>query len=181
MLAVMGQIRPFRRRRRGVGLSVSAAGVFVFAFVAALQWPGRPEASGPSVAAEAATFVQSVAAEVATFGGRPTRITDGDTLRFGETRVRLHGVDAPEMSTAEGREARRRLKALVGNGEVRCRDTGQRSYERVVAVCYDAGGRDLAAAMVEAGWARDWPRYSGGRYAGHQRRAEASGAGLYAR
>lgn len=160
----MGRPLSFRRRRRIGGPALVAAGVFAAVLAVALPW------SAPA----------SGRAEP-TLQGRPTRITDGDTFRFGETRVRLHGVDAPEMSTPEGREARRHLIALIGEGEVRCRDTGQRSYERVVAVCRDVRGRDLAAAMVESGWAKDAPRFSGGRYAALQARAERTGAGLFGR
>lgn len=154
----------FRRRRRLGPPVFVAAGVFAAILSVALPWSAPASSEAPP-----------------TLQGRPSRITDGDTLRFGQTRVRLHGVDAPEMSTEEGREARRRLIALIGEGEVRCDDTGQRSYERVVAVCRDARGRDLAASMVEAGWAVDLPRFSRGRYAALQARAERAGAGLFGR
>lgn len=172
----MGRVVGFRRKRRGARLWLQAAGVFAVGFVVVLGATLESDAEARAGASTAATAADRFAVT-----GRPTRVTDGDTLRFGETRVRLHGVDAPEMNTDEGREARRRLIALIGDGEVRCRDTGQRSYERVVAVCYDARGRDLAAAMVQAGWAYDAPRFSGGRYAPDQRRAELSGAGLFGR
>lgn len=96
--------------------------------------------------------------------GRPTSITDGDTLRLGRTRIRLAGIDAPERSTAAGVSARARLVALTAGEVIQCVDTGERSYHRVVATCEDSQGRDLARAMVAEGWAWDWLRYSGGRY-----------------
>ena len=157
------------RRRRPEGATVLREVVAVFAvalfatlFVlsndATADWePDVPNAgpSAPPIARPSA----------ATLIGRPTRITDGDTFRFGETSIRLHGIDAPEMSTRWGDGARTHLASLIGAGQVRCDDTGQRSYRRVVAVCQAADGRDLAASMVEAGWADDAPRFSGGRYA----------------
>jgi len=33
--------------------------------------------------------------------------------------------------------------------------------------------------MVEAGWARDWPRFSGGRYAAAQAAATVRGRGMF--
>lgn len=178
----MGRVVRFGSRRgRGGRLWLQAAAVFGLAFVVVLNAPERLAVQAGVPPVEAPASRAEGAPNRADIAGRPSRITDGDTIRFGETRVRLHGVDAPEMRTEEGREARRRLIALIGDGQVRCRDTGQRSYDRVVAVCFDARGRDLAAAMVQAGWAVDAPRFSGGRYAAYQRRAEAAGAGLFGR
>ncbi len=127
-----------------------------------------------------ATAAPPAPAEAAApLSGRPTRITDGDTFRFGQVRVRLQGIDAPEMSSPGGAQARRHLAALIGEGVVRCDDTGQRSYARVVAICATADGRDLGASMVEAGWAADWPRFSGGRYAQSQAEAMRDRRGMY--
>ncbi|KXG87703.1 hypothetical protein ATO67_18230 [Agrobacterium bohemicum] len=38
------------------------------------------------------------------------------------------------------------------------------SYDRVVAEFFLSDGRDLAAEMVSAGMALDWPKFSGGKY-----------------
>lgn len=127
------------------------------------------------------TGVSARAQRDPTLSGRPTHVTDGDTIRFGPTRVRLHGVQAPEMDTADGPRARAALIALIGAGEVLCEDTGERSYRRVVARCFDAQGRDLSEQMVREGWATDWPRFSGGRYAPAQVIATAKGRGLHSR
>lgn len=136
------------------------------------------------VAAAAATLVAASAHAFApqpsgVIAGRPY-VTDGDTLRFGAVRVRLHGIQAPEMNTAEGQASRRHLVGIVGAAEVRCVDTGGRSYERVVARCF-VGSADLAGLMVAQGWAFDWPRFSGGRYAASEAAARRSGRGLHSR
>jgi endonuclease YncB( thermonuclease family) len=57
-------------------------------------------------------------------------VVDGDTLRIGNERIRLHGIDAPEARQqcrdAEGlayscsAKATAYLSSLVGVGEVRC-------------------------------------------------------------
>ena len=59
---------------------------------------------------------------------------DGDTLRLGDVRVRLKGIDAPEyLQTCRrddadwpcGREARRALSELVSGGPVECAGSGE--------------------------------------------------------
>lgn len=112
--------------------------------------------------------------------GRVQRVADGDTLTVADTQIRLHGIDAPELSTHAGALAKRQLTELIRDGAIRCDDTGERSYDRIVAICFGGDGRDLAAMMVEEGWAVDWPRYSGGRYSAAQRRAEHARRGMHA-
>jgi len=92
-------------------------------------------------------------------------VTDGDTIRDGRLRIRLWGIDAPELHDPQGPASRAYLRALIDGQPVACdpRDTDR--YGRTVAVCILSDGRDLACEMVRAGMARDWPRYSGGAYA----------------
>lgn len=114
--------------------------------------------------------------------GWPTRITDGDTLRFGPHRLRLSGIDAPEMSTPHGEPARRHLAALVATrGPLACRDQGARTHGRIVARCRTADGADLETLMVEVGWATDFTRHSHGRHLPAQLRAMLDGKGMWAR
>lgn len=109
-------------------------------------------------------------------------VTDGDTIRLGRVRVRLHGVNAAEMNTLEGQEARRHLVAVIGRQPVECRPTGQKSYDRIVAICYGGdNGSDLGGRMVQDGWARDWQKYSGGRYVLAEIRARLAGRGMHGR
>ncbi|WP_349257193.1 thermonuclease family protein [Vitreimonas sp.] len=70
---------------------------------------------------------------------------------------------------------RRALSDTIGSQTVRCSIGEQDRYGRRVAQC-SVGGTDLGERMVEVGWARDWRRYSGGRYADEEARAR-SGAG----
>lgn len=112
--------------------------------------------------------------------GAPTSIYDGDTFRFGSIRIRLWGIDAPEMKTRFGRAARQKLVWLIAGRSVRCRDTGTRSGERIVGRCWNASGKDLSAEMVRSGYAVDWPHFSDGRYRMLQTEALAKRSGLYA-
>jgi endonuclease YncB( thermonuclease family) len=89
------------------------------------------------------------------------RATDGDSLVVGGARIRLEGIDAPELAQncrrdgsdyACGREAREALADLIAGRDVSCESRQSDRYGRALAVCA-AGGVELNRAMVEAGWA----------------------------
>ena len=105
---------------------------------------------------------------------------DGDTIIVVGVHVRLQGVAAPEIAHPDkpkaesgGDAAADFMHRLVDGRVVVCDLTGERMHGRRIDVC-EVGGRDLGAAVIEAGPARDWPRFSGGRYAGLEQRAAAS-------
>jgi endonuclease YncB( thermonuclease family) len=87
---------------------------------------------------------------------------DGDTLRIGSTRVRLIGIDAPELDQtctdaagaewACGRQARAFVVKLIGKSPVDCARHGRDRYGRALAAC-TVEGADLGQAIVDAGWA----------------------------
>lgn len=115
------------------------------------------------------------------------RITDGDGLRLGAERIRLWGIDAPELDQkckrdsvtyACGALAHQALKNLVGSAVPVCETIERDRYRRTVARC-TVGGRDLGSLMVQSGWALDWPRYSRGRYRTEEREAREAGRGLW--
>lgn len=119
------------------------------------------------------------------------RAIDGDTLEIGETTYRLWGIDAPEglqrcgliddaygLGWSCGSEASVALGKIIGARDVDCDAIEQDRYHRTVAKCY-AGGEDLGRAMVRAGWAFDWPRYSGGFYAADQDHARDNHLGMW--
>lgn len=91
-------------------------------------------------------------------------VHDGDTLRVGRDRIRLWGVDAPELTERGGQAARDQLRLIVGRDIVRCVDTGRRSYNRIVAVCATDTFPDIGRELISRGNALDCPRYSRGRY-----------------
>lgn len=90
-------------------------------------------------------------------------IHDGDTFTCKEgPRVRVWGVDAPELATEAGPASRRALTRLIAGKTLECEKKG-RSYDRVVARCF-VDGRDVAEEMVRGGFAADWPKFSHGAY-----------------
>ncbi|MBZ4021065.1 hypothetical protein CKO11_01130 [Rhodobacter sp. TJ_12] len=91
-------------------------------------------------------------------------VVDGDTIIINKTRIRLAGIDAPEMDHPYGKKSKWVLHALCKDQVIRAELTGDTSHERVVATCYLEDGRDLSAEMVKAGYALDWSKFSGGKY-----------------
>lgn len=91
-------------------------------------------------------------------------VHDGDSFRCdGNIKVRLWGVDAPELQTMEGPASRRALADITAGETLVCRRRGK-SYDRIVAQCW-IGNRDVAGEMVRQGHAFDLPKFSKGYYA----------------
>lgn len=114
------------------------------------------------------------------------RVVDGDSLVVAGERVRLFGVDAPELTQrcdASGRNwacgawAKDALIKIVGQGVLRCEALDRDRYGRTVARCM-VSGRDVGAAMVRAGAATAYLRYSSD-YAGVEAQAKRDARGLW--
>ncbi|SCX95533.1 thermonuclease family protein [Microvirga guangxiensis] len=111
------------------------------------------------------------------------QVTDGDTIRIGEARIRLKGIDAPEMEqtcSRAGRSyrcgdmARRALIDMVSGENVQCRAAGRDRYQRILARC-TVKGSDIGARMVEDGWAVSYGR----DYDLQEMRAQSRSVGLW--
>ena len=99
----------------------------------------------------------------------PARIIDGDTIDIAGTRIRLEGIDAPEVGQtcqngkAEtwdcGNAATRMLVSLTQYRAVECKVTGLDKYGRVLAIC-SVGAININAEMVKRGYAWAFVKYS---------------------
>jgi endonuclease YncB( thermonuclease family) len=117
-------------------------------------------------------------------------VVDGDSVEVGGARVRLFGIDAPEMQQACrtntgaaygcGEKARFALQQLAEGRQVSCAVKGTDRYHRALAVCAVAGGSDdLGRDMVRAGEAVVYRR--GERlYDPEERDARAARRGIWA-
>jgi endonuclease YncB( thermonuclease family) len=183
----MADIVPFRRitghrqktwvppaflKRRGarfpIGALRSYAGLIALLIVAAvaIYAMSREAPRTPTITASAA-------------------IIDGDTLRIGDKRLRLVGMDAPEIQQtcrdASGRSyfcghaARERLAALVSGSAVTCAAQGLDRYGRTLATCASSRSADLGETLVREGHAVS---YRGG-YWFAELGARFSGRGLW--
>ncbi len=99
-------------------------------------------------------------------------VIDGDTIRIGQTKIRLAGIDAPELDMPWGQKAKWAMVGLCKGHKIRAECTGEQSHDRLVATCYLPDGRDLGAELVKQGLALDYPLFSGGKY----KRYEVRGA-----
>lgn len=115
-------------------------------------------------------------------------VVDGDTLRLQGERIRLFGIDAPErdqvclndkfMLYRCGEAARAHLITLIANRKVECWAEVKDHYNRWVATC-TVDGKDIGDAMVRAGHAIDYPRYSKGVYAKAEAEARENRRGIH--
>lgn len=108
------------------------------------------------------------------------RVVDGDSLALGQRRMRLKGIDAPELQQrcqrdaheyACGVEAASFLRGLVGSQALDCKGEGIDRYGRDLVRC-KAGDVDLNEMMVRTGHAVAFGDY---RLAEAEARAERAG------
>lgn len=94
------------------------------------------------------------------------RVTDGDTFRLSGlgVAVRVWGLDAPERKQRGGSAATKALRDLIDGHTLTCLERGNDRYRRVVGQCFLENGQDIAEAMIAAGVAREYCRYSRGYY-----------------
>ncbi len=116
-------------------------------------------------------------------------VVDGDTLHVNDIRVRLRGVDAPE-SGQSCRDARGKpypcgkwateVLTLLAAGGARCELAGDERdrYGRWIADCFGAGGANINAAMVKAGYALAYRQYSK-EYVEEEDRAKRERRGMH--
>ncbi|WP_299350124.1 thermonuclease family protein [uncultured Shimia sp.] len=91
-------------------------------------------------------------------------VIDGDTIVIRGAKIRLAGIDAPEIDEPYGQKAKWAMVRMCKGHVVTARLNGETSFDRYVATCFLPDGRDLAAEMVRDGHAVDLPYFSGGKY-----------------
>jgi len=109
---------------------------------------------------------------------------DGDSLTLGAERLRLEGIDAPELNQscqragkawACGRSAREALQDMMRASGTLCQGSRRDRYDRLLVVCRSEADGDINAAMVRRGMAISY-----GGYAKEEAEAKARKAGLWA-
>jgi endonuclease YncB( thermonuclease family) len=115
--------------------------VCLFALYAVGRWNAKPDA---------------------VISGKPW-VIDGDTVSISSTRIRLEGIDAPELdqtcvdangkSWLCGKVATRELKDYIRGQDLTCKPRTFDRFKRVLAVCFLPDGSDINAWMVRQGWA----------------------------
>lgn len=114
------------------------------------------------------------------------QVTDGDTLRMGDLRIRMHGMDAPEKAQICikqgapwqcGQASKAALVARIGAASVDCVVKDQDRYHRLVAECF-LGAESINRWMVAQGWAVAYRQFSQD-YVGAEGQARSAGRGIW--
>jgi micrococcal nuclease len=146
-----------RRRRYGRSLSLSNIGTTV-AIVGLAACASYANVTGETAGA--------ASDGAGTITGRVTRVVDGDTFWISsqDTRIRVWGLDAPEVDMPGGSQATATLTSLISGQQLTCRQRDIDRYGRIVGQCFLPDGRDITAVMIASGTAQEFCRYSGNHY-----------------
>lgn len=116
--------------------------------------------------------------------GRCLRVSDGDTITIAaegrKEKVRLIGIDAPELRQEGGPEARQYLAKRILNRRVKVEGETRDRYGRLLGTVY-LGEENINLSLVREGHAWDYKAYSAGpAYTRAERAARAARRGLWA-
>ena len=113
--------------------------------------------------------------------GKP-KITDGDTIKINNKKIRFSGIDAPEsyffgkkqlciLNNIEilcGKLSKEKLIEKIGNQSVNCKiEKNKDQYSRLIGECF-IKNESLSGFMVKNGYAFDYPKYSNGKFRKYQ-------------
>ena len=127
----------------------------------------------------------AAAADVQTITARVVGVHDGDTLTAltddkRQLKVRLHGIDAPELGQPFGQASKRALSDLVFGKQVTLHTTGTDRYKRTLARV-TVGDIEVEAQVVATGHEWHYSRYDRtAALEAAQRNARAARRGLWA-
>lgn len=110
-------------------------------------------------------------------------VHDGDSITVlqdkHEIKIRLEGIDAPELGQPFGAAAKKALSDLVFQKPVRIEERGKDRYGRTLANVF-VDGKRVNLALVESGFAWHFVRYSkAAEYRDAEQRARAARRGLW--
>lgn len=141
-----------------------SVGVLAVALIAAIAW----ESGALRLLGDDGTAVaqQATGTTGERFRGRITRIVDGDTfwMDSAPVRIRVWALDAPETGEPGGDAAAEAMRQLTANRELECLTRDIDRFGRIVAQCWLPDGRDITAAMIASGTAREFCRFSRNHY-----------------
>ncbi|EAK2208126.1 thermonuclease [Campylobacter upsaliensis] len=122
--------------------------------------------------------------------GKVSKVIDGDTIELlaktskenpynhiTKLKIRLYGIDAPELKQAYGKEAKEFLSALVLKQEVSLIIENKDKYDRFVGTLF-LKGQDINKEMVKNGYAHAYESFSK-KYLAEQADAKMFKLGLW--
>ena len=110
------------------------------------------------------------------------KIYDGDTItaltsQKEKIKIRLYGIDAPELKQPFGKASKRHLIDLISNKSLNINEKGKDKYGRTLAVLYN-GDQNINAQMVIDGYAWAYDKFSKD-YVAFQQNAQSLKKGLW--
>ncbi|MCR2091633.1 thermonuclease family protein [Campylobacter upsaliensis] len=122
--------------------------------------------------------------------GKVSKVIDGDTIELLaktskenpynhiiKLKIRLYGIDAPELKQAYGKEAKEYLSALILKQEVSLIIENKDKYDRFVGTLF-LKGQDINKEMVKNGYAHAYESFSK-KYLAEQADAKMFKLGLW--
>lgn len=104
-------------------------------------------------------MLTACASQAGDFVGFVQKVHDGDTITVDGVKVRLYGIDAPELSQPGGEASRDHLRALLRGQRVKVAVMDKDAYGRTVGRLFLPDGSDVCAEMVRAGHAWVYRKY----------------------
>ena len=113
-------------------------------------------------------------------------VTDGDTIRIGDERIRFSGIDAPEIKQTCiyqeiefkcGEFSKNLLIEKISNQQVSCIRESKDQYGRTLAECF-VGKESLSSYLVREGYAFAYRKYSD-KFIPDEEYAQSKGNGMW--
>ena len=113
-------------------------------------------------------------------------VTDGDTIRIGNERIRFSGIDAPEIKQTCiyqeieykcGEFSKNLLIKKISNQQVSCIRESTDQYGRTLAECF-VGKESLSSYLVREGYAFAYRKYSD-KFISDEAYAQSKGNGMW--
>tara|TARA_B100000683_G_scaffold275864_1_gene327954 strand:+ start:1094 stop:1555 length:462 start_codon:yes stop_codon:yes gene_type:complete len=113
-------------------------------------------------------------------------VTDGDTIRIGDERIRFSGIDAPEIKQTCiyqeiefkcGEFSKNLLIEKISNQEVSCIRESTDQYGRTLAECF-VGKESLSSYLVREGYAFAYRKYSN-KFIPDEEYSQSKGNGMW--
>lgn len=114
--------------------------------------------------------------------GKVVSIHDGDTITIltekkQQIKVRLFGIDAPELKQSYGKKSKQFLANLIAGEVVEVEKSGKDRYKRAIGTIY-LNDKDINAQMVANGYAWAYRKFSK-KYTAQESQAKSQKLGLW--
>ena len=122
-----------------------------------------------------------IACPLFALSGKVIKVSDGDTITVlqgkQQVKVRLYGIDAPELKQPYGKKSKQFLANLIAGEVVEVEENGKDRYKRTIGTIY-LDDKDINAQMVENGYAWAYRKFSK-KYAPQESGAKYQKLGLW--